>query len=375
MSPSPSRPYKLLVYDKGSFFISHRDTEKAPGMFATLVEAMPPQSEGGDLIVRHRNREARLDLSCDEPSEFAFAAFYADCVHEVLPVTRGYRAALVFNLVVRMGKGAPPQPPNYEAETAQVADLLSAWANAKARRHRESDDIGGAEDIEGSLQKLVYPLEHVYTPAEPAFDKLKGADAAVARLLSAAAPRAGCDRHLAVLKVWESGSAQYNGSYRRRYRRSWHEQVNDEDGDDHSECEVVEVLNGGKPLSEWRRPDGEPTTLAKLPIADCEISPPDALDDMEPDEEHFREATGMVLWPTTRVLVVLNQAGLAATLPYLDELIKKWNTDSVSKMSPLRLQAHVLAGHMLATWRDQVWCARDRSEPSNMARCSAYSLA
>ncbi|TAL51010.1 MAG: 2OG-Fe(II) oxygenase, partial [Methylovulum sp.] len=29
--------YKLLVYDTGSFFISHRDTEKAPGMFATLV--------------------------------------------------------------------------------------------------------------------------------------------------------------------------------------------------------------------------------------------------------------------------------------------------------------------------------------------------
>ena len=27
--------YKLLVYDTGSFFISHRDTEKAPGMFAT----------------------------------------------------------------------------------------------------------------------------------------------------------------------------------------------------------------------------------------------------------------------------------------------------------------------------------------------------
>ena len=25
--------YKMLVYDEGSFFVSHRDTEKAPGMF------------------------------------------------------------------------------------------------------------------------------------------------------------------------------------------------------------------------------------------------------------------------------------------------------------------------------------------------------
>ena len=77
--PVTAELYKLLVYDKGSFFASHRDTEKAPGMFATLVLALPSQSRGGELVVRHKDREARLDLHCDEPSEIAFAAFYADC--------------------------------------------------------------------------------------------------------------------------------------------------------------------------------------------------------------------------------------------------------------------------------------------------------
>ena len=33
--PITAELYKLLVYDKGGFFVSHRDTEKAPGMFAT----------------------------------------------------------------------------------------------------------------------------------------------------------------------------------------------------------------------------------------------------------------------------------------------------------------------------------------------------
>ena len=122
--------YKLLIYDKGSFFVSHRDTEKVPGMFATLVLALPSQSEGGELVVRHKDREARLELKCDEPSEIAFAAFYADCAHEVLPVTVGCRATLVFNLV-RRGKGAKPEPPAYEAEAAQVAALLSTWVAAK----------------------------------------------------------------------------------------------------------------------------------------------------------------------------------------------------------------------------------------------------
>src|SRR5215470_18303283 len=88
--------YKLLVYDKGSFFVSHRDTEKEPGMFATLVLALPSQSKGGELVVRHKEHEAKLDLRCEEPAEIAFAAFYADCVHEVLPVRAGCRATLVF---------------------------------------------------------------------------------------------------------------------------------------------------------------------------------------------------------------------------------------------------------------------------------------
>ena len=77
--------YKLLVYDRGSFFVSHRDTEKSPGMFATLLVALPSPFAGGELIVRHKDREVHLDLRADDPAEIGFAAFYADCVHEVLP--------------------------------------------------------------------------------------------------------------------------------------------------------------------------------------------------------------------------------------------------------------------------------------------------
>src|SRR5262245_3435059 len=216
--------YKLLIYDKGSFFVSHRDTEKVPGMFATLVLALPSQSDGGELVVRHKDREARLELRCDEPSEIAFAAFYADCVHEVLPVTAGCRATLVFNLV-RRGKGTMPEPPAYEAKAAQVVALLGSWAAAK--NGGTDSDIGPqAGETDASLtnkgpEKIVWPLEHAYTPAELAFDKLKGADAAIAKLLTAAAPQACCDLYLALLSMWESGSAEYSGS---RYRRSWHDE-------------------------------------------------------------------------------------------------------------------------------------------------------
>ena len=375
--PVTAELYKLLVYDKGSFFVSHRDTEKAPGMFATLVVALPSQSKGGELVVRHNDREVRLDLQCDEPSEVAFAAFYADCVHEVLPVTSGCRATLVFNLM-RVGKGITLEPPNYAAETDKVASLLTDWTKAKAETGDRSVMVA-AEASAALPEKLVYPLEHAYTPAELTFEGMKGGDAAIARLLAAAAPQAGCDLHLALLTVCESGSAEYTGHENWHYRRGQRDAGKPES---RVEFEVVDVFDGSKTLSEWRRPDGVPTTLGKLPIKDDEVSPTDALDDMDPDEEHFHEATGnegasfertyaraaLVIWPSDRVLAVLNQAGLEATLPYLEDLLRNWQAAGPKKRQFHQQQAADLAGLMIATWPERSWHGRGRTEPSDLGR-------
>lgn len=353
--PVTAELYKLLVYEEGGFFISHRDTEKAPGMFATLVVALPSQSSGGELVVRHKDREAKLDLGGEEPSEVAFAAFYADCVHEVLPIASGYRATLVYNLV-RQGKGARPKPPNYEGEAAATSALLRRWADGK---DAESDD---------APMKMIYPLEHAYTSAELGFDALKGADAAVAGVLAAAAEQAACDLHLALIAIQESGAAEYVGYGRGRW--------------DEPELEAGEVFDRCEALCEWRRPDGEPSPLGELPVEEDEVCPPDALDGMAPDEEHFHEATGnegasferayrraaLVLWSRRRLLAVLNQAGLSVTLPYLDDLVARWTSGGAEFDSPPRRQALDLAGHMLATWPEQTWYphAPARNEMASM---------
>ena len=381
--PIKAELYKLLVYDKGSFFVSHRDTEKARGMFATLVLALPSHSVGGELVVRHKGREARLDLSCDEPSEIAFAAFYADCVHEVLPVTKGCRATLVFNLV-RKAKGKAPNPPNYDPEVERITTLLGGWSTAAVS---QSAVEGEAAETDWPL-KIVYPMEYAYTPAELSFATLKGADAAVARLLVAAAPDTGVDLHLALLTVEESGSAEYIGRENWHYRRG-HRDAGGEESND--EFEVVGVFGGSRTLAEWQRPDGVPTALGSLPVEDDEIAPSDALENMEPDEVHFHEATGnegasfdrtyrraaLVLWPKDRILAVLNQAGLAATLPYLDDLLTKWKAAGVAKGLQHQKTARELAGHMLGTWPEHtplqsratpMTHARERSEPSDLGK-------
>src|SRR5499427_5516685 len=341
--------YKLLVYDPGSFFVSHRDTEKAAGMFATLILVLPSLYTGGALLVRHRDREVRLELSCPEPSQVAFAAFYADCVHEVLPITAGYRLALVYNLR-RQGRGQLPHPPDYATEKARVTVLLRQWS---AEKDTPDDD---------SPEKLLYPLEHAYTPAELAFEALKGADAAAAAVLVAAVSAADCDLHLALVSIKESGSAEHTGYYGSR-RRRWSDEEDEED------FEVSEVYDRSETLSAWRRPDGSQPALGDAPFLEDELCPPDAFEDLEPDEQYFHEATGnegasfertyrraaLVLWPRTRRLAVLNQAGLAVTLPYLDELTGRWTQSGEGPASPLWREAHALSGHMLRTWPLQGW--------------------
>jgi predicted 2-oxoglutarate/Fe(II)-dependent dioxygenase YbiX len=349
--------YKLLVYDTGSFFVSHRDTEKAAGMFATLIIILPSLYTGGALLVRHRDREVRLELSCPEPSQVTFAAFYADCVHEVLPITAGYRLALVYNLR-RQGRGQIPQPPDYDTEQAQVTALLRQWS---AGKDAPDDD---------SPEKLLYPLEHAYTPAELAFEALKGADAAAATVLVAATSAADCDLYLALVSIEESGSAEYSGYYGSR-RRRW-----SDDDEDEEDFEVVEVHDRSETLSDWRRPDGSQPALGDLPFSEDELCPPEAFADLQPDEQHFHEATGnegasfertyrraaLVLWPRARRLAVLNQAGLTATLPYLAALTARWAESGEGLASPLWREAHELAGHMLHTWPRHIGWYPGRTE-------------
>ncbi|MGC9270953.1 2OG-Fe(II) oxygenase [Acidiphilium sp.] len=344
--------YKLLVYDEGSFFVNHRDSEKIPGMFATLIIELPSIHTGGDLIIRHAGREARIESHLNEPSEAAFAAFYADCVHEVLPVTSGCRLTLVYNLS-RCGRGTQPVPPIYTAEQARICGLLGDWSEQKKRPE------------EASPEKVIYLLEHSYTPENLSFAALKGADAARASTLLAAAGRTQCDLHLALLSIEESGTAEYTGDYRRRYRHS--------DDDNNDDFEAGEVYEREERLLHWRHPASIEAAVGELPISEDEISPPGALADLAPDEENFREATGnegasfersyrraaLVLWPSHRRLAVLNQGGLQATLPYLTQLTQAWAKAGEDPESPIRAEAHELTGYMLADWPREIRHARN----------------
>ncbi len=335
--------YKLLVYDPGGFFLAHRDSEKAPGMFGTLLLQLPSPHSGGELRIRHGSRETRIDLSATDYSELGFAAFYADCEHEVRPVEAGHRVCLVFNLLRGAASDTPPaSAPSHDVEVAQAGRL-----------------IGAAFAADDAPRKLAWLLAHQYSQAELGFAALKGVDAAVAGVLCRAADVVACCAHLGVVHIEESGPAEVHSlpSRRRHYRDDLDDDEIDATG---VAYEVVEVSDIARYIDHWVAAGDQRPALGRLPLEHGELLPAGALDDDPPDEDRLLESTGnegvsferayrraaLILWPRARQIEVLLQAGVGEALPMLEEVLA---ADGAGAGAP----ALDMAGRIVAHWARQ----------------------
>lgn len=346
-----ARLYKLLVYPTGGFFAPHRDTEKADGMVATLTISLPTAGDGGEIVVRHGERESVMDMRAAEPSELAFAAFYADCSHETRPVRSGHRLSLVYNLCVLADDSETPRyAPDHSAEIEAVADCLNEWQDG------------------GNTDKLVWLLEHDYSEAGLSFETLKNADDAVGRVLVAAAKRASCAAHAAIVHVEEEGEASYDGGY----VESWHSYEPDA-----SDMEMVALYRSRHWLDSWIGADGNRPALEEIPLLPDELLPAGALDDAEPDERRVHEASGnegvslertyrraaIVIWPEPKTLAVIASAGIGGAV----EWVAAHHVGDATSADHVRGLAGELVG---LWWHDH----REREESATQSRVAMLDL-
>jgi hypothetical protein len=162
--------YNLLVYTEGGHFARHRDSEKAEGMFGTLVVVLPSYHEGGSLVERHGGEE--LSCACEGETgllEPRTCAFYADCEHELERVSAGRRLALIYNLCRNLGAHGPGRQPPSQAGAARAFGALA---------ERSADG-----DFRDPPPKLCWFLEHQYSQDGLGWEALKGADECVASAL------------------------------------------------------------------------------------------------------------------------------------------------------------------------------------------------
>ncbi|CAL4149531.1 unnamed protein product, partial [Meganyctiphanes norvegica] len=189
-----SELYKLVYYEKGGHFVAHRDTEKAPGMFATLVIQLPANHKGGALIVRHKGetkvfdfKDGYIDDDSDDledesdNSEFEdgnrekifFTVFFADCEHELREITAGHRLVLIYNLV-RKNPNSILLPNDDNIKPIEKKQFMTAMK--KSVEEWKSDSKGP--------QFLALKLDHLYTNTNISIPNLKGKDKNIANALT-----------------------------------------------------------------------------------------------------------------------------------------------------------------------------------------------
>jgi 2OG-Fe(II) oxygenase superfamily len=200
--------YKLVLYEEGAFFLPHQDSEKADGMFGTLVVSLPSKHEGGDVVASHKGESRTFSSSPGSDFNFSYAAWYSDITHEVKPVTSGYRIVLTYNLIhrpsaMRLNQGSP---------STRLISLLESWAVLCKEVFPTSDQpVEWLEDEYTCPTAFVYMLDHEYTNAELSFTRLKGADQERVAEVRKACEKTGFSLFLASVVKSQTGSVDAYG--------------------------------------------------------------------------------------------------------------------------------------------------------------------
>jgi predicted 2-oxoglutarate/Fe(II)-dependent dioxygenase YbiX len=325
--------HSLLIYETNQHFLAHQDSEKDDSMVGTLVVTLPSSYTGGELMVglgeewkSYRGSKTALSL----------VAFYADCRHEVLRVKSGYRITLTYNLLLH---GDTSRPEGDEGTVAELADLLREHFGTPVPRY-----YGGP--AAHPPNRLVYLLDHEYTPRALKWSRLKGADASRVPLLRTAADKAGCEAILALADIKTTHSAFEDGDDDYGYGRGWDDEYDEDDEDDEydeddededensgndTEYEIQEEIDSEVVLIQWTGPDGTRLEETSLSVASTEVCASTPTGDLKPYESEYEGYMGnwgntldrwyhraaVVLWPREQAF-----ANRAETSPAwaLDEL-------------------------------------------------------
>ena len=327
--------HSLLVYEPNQFFLAHQDSEKDDSMVGTLVVTLPSSYAGGELMVGH-NEEWKAYRG--SKTALSLVAFYADCRHEILKVKSGYRITLTYNLLLH---GDASRPEGDDGTVAELADLLREHFSTPVPRY-----YGGP--VTDPPNRLVYLLDHEYTPRGLNWRRLKGADASRVALLRTAADKAGCEAILALADIKTTHSAfPADEGYGYR-RRGWYDDHDEDDGeysggasDSERHYDIQELIDSDITLTHWTGPDGTRLEETSLSVDGDEVCVSTPTGDLKPSSSEYEGYMGnwgntldrwyhraaVVVWPRDQAF-----ANRAETSPAwaLDELAAMASAGDVS---------------------------------------------
>jgi 2OG-Fe(II) oxygenase superfamily len=185
--------HNLLIYGPGQFFKPHQDSEKLPGMVATLVVVLPSPHIGGMLRLDHNDGQYFFETENLDQQDLQCFVFYADCRHEVHPIKQGYRVSLTYNLVLTSDQPRVEAAPQFANPALQQA--LSEFFPPNQGEHK-------------ALRKFAFFLDHQYTEHGLRWNLLKGADHQHAQAFCHAAQKLDLVIHLGLVEIHQSWTAE-----------------------------------------------------------------------------------------------------------------------------------------------------------------------
>jgi len=294
--------YKLLIYETGSFFLPHKDSEKEKGMFGTAIINLPSQHEGGELYVRFDGKEKEIDFSdSNNLYQLAYAAFFADCEHEIKPIQSGYRICLVYNLIQKV-ENTKISVLSYNKQEKELVALLT--------NNTSNFD---------TTPKLIM-LDHEYTETNFSIQTLKHHDKPRAKTLIEAANLAGYMAFPALLTKYVMGEAEY-----------------DYDGYGYSDDTFIGMgeIYEEDIYAEIQHDNSFPP-IGKISISESDVISRVKLDDGEPSDEEEEGYTGnagmtveywyhhgaIAIWPKAKHIGIINKLNIGIKLGWLSHYSK-----------------------------------------------------
>ena len=210
--------YKLLVYETGDFFLPHKDSEKEKGMFGTMIVTLPSKYKGGELVVNFEEESTVITFE-NTDNRINVAAFYADCEHELKPITSGNRVCLIYNLV-------------FENENENVSlESFTDFIN-------EMKICFEKMDVTNSYTPIIITLDHQYTPENFVVENLKLNDCYKVKILHEAAKELGIYAKPCLVTAQIMGSPVYDGY-----------------SEDDEDAEIDEVYDEDYYIEHWAKND------------------------------------------------------------------------------------------------------------------------
>jgi hypothetical protein len=332
-----ARLYKLLMYEKGGFFLPHRDSEKHDGMVASMNVVLGNPFEGGTLVVRHGTATVTLPFTeAAQGKTPCYAAFYADCEHEVKRVTHGVRLCLAYNLVLKPKRAKPTAAEKPAAPTDVLTESIASWLATR------------------TAMPLVLALEHHYTERGLSLELLKGADRQLAELVMPAAEQTGCLVHMAQVSRHLLQFAD-DGSFERSYFRSYQPR---------RALEIGETFEDDLNASGWTDIHGKKQPWGEIALDPSSIVSSIPLDDWKPTSEDYEGYTGnegntldrwyhrsaIVLWHRDHHFDVVASCGSAVSIPLFRSLMAKLAKTPKKRLEQARSDCVRFARAIIARW-------------------------